>query len=378
MFGRLSFGSVRGIPITASGSWLLVLFVLIWFVGNHLAEIASLSSTTSVLLGALAVLLFFASVVAHELGHAFAAQRTGLKVEGIELWMFGGFARLGGSPTRPRQQLGIALAGPAITLVVAVILLGGAALLDPSGFSSALEGERTAPLTAVAVLVGSLNAVMLVLNLLPVYPLDGGVVARALVWQITGDQHRATRMAARGGLGVGLVLVALGSALLFSGGNRADGLALALLGWLVMLTARGSLDVASRQERLDQVTVGAIANPSIGEVDGHHTVLEATDNGGPPGPWVVVRREGHPPALVSASAMEEALAKGQPALTLAELVDDVGDRTIPSDTPLRTAVTDERLRDGSPLLVLSGAGDALGVITSAGLRDAVLLAARGR
>lgn len=378
MFGRLSFGSVRGIPITASGSWLLVLFVLIWFVGNHLAEITDVSQTASVLLGAGTVLLFFSSVVAHELGHAFTARRTGLRVDGIELWMFGGFARLGSSPTRPRQQLAIALAGPAVTLLVALVMLGATALLDPSGFSAALDGERTAPLTAIAVLVGSLNAVMLLLNLLPVYPLDGGVVARAIVWQITGDQHRATRMAARGGMAVGFLLVGVGSALLFSGGNQADGLALALLGWLVMLTARGSMDVANRQERLDQVTVGAIASPAIGEVDGHHTVLEATDNGGPPGPWVVVRRPGHPPALVSASAMDEALGKGQPALTLGELVEDVGDRTIASDTPLRAAVTDERLRDGSPLLVVNGSGDPLGIITSTVLRDAVMLAARGR
>ncbi len=160
--------------------------------------------------------------------------------------------------------------------------------------------------------------------------------------------------------------------------DSADGISLGLLGWLVSLAARGSLDVAERQERLDKVTVGTIASPAIGAVDGHHTVLDATDHGGPPGSWVVVRRPEHGPALVSAAAMDDALAKGQPALTLSELAEDVGDRTVSSDTPLRTVAADARLRDGGPLLVLAADGHPLGVVTGASIRDAVISAARGR
>jgi hypothetical protein len=93
---------------------------------------------------------------------------------------------------------------------------------------------------------------------------------------------------------------------------------------------------------------------------------------------VVVRLDGRPAALVSAAAMDEALAKGQPALTLAELAEDVGDRTVSSDTPLREVAVDPRLRDGGPLLVLAGDGHALGVVTGTAIRDAVVSAARGR
>lgn len=378
MFGRLSFGSVRGIPITASGSWLFVVFVLIWFTGNHLLQITSVSQTASVLLGALTVMLFFASVVAHELGHAFAAQRAGLRVEGIELWMFGGFARLSEAPRTPGEQFKIAAAGPLVTLLLTVVLLGGVALADGAGLDAAAQGDRTDAFTAITVLIGMLNGAMLLLNLLPAYPLDGGVIARAIAWRITGDPHRATRVAARAGFGIGLALVAGGTALLIFSTDDADGFSLALLGWLVSLAARGSLDVAERQERLDRVTVGAIASPSIGAVAGHHTVLEATDHGGPPGTWVVVRVEGRPPALVSAAAMEEALAKGQPALTLAELAEDLGDRTVESDTSLREVALDPRLRDGGPLLVLATDGHALGVVTGNTIRNAVVSAARGR
>lgn len=380
MFGRLNFGRVRGIPITASGSWLIVVFVLIWFVGNHLFEIADVSRTSSVLLAAVTVLLFFGSVIAHELGHAFAALRAGLKVEGIELWMFGGFARLREAPRTPGEQFKIAVAGPLVTLVLAVLFLGGVALVDPDGISAAANQERSDPLVAIAVLIGVLNLAVLVLNLLPAYPLDGGVIARAIAWKITGDQHRATRYAATAGLVIGGALVTGGVfLLLIDNDSQADGFSLALLGWLVTIAARGSLDSAKRQERLDRVTVGAIADPTVSAVEGHHTVLSATDNGGPPGAWVVVRMpDDRPPALLSASAIEEALAKGQPALKLAELASEVDDRTIDGDTSLRDLAIDPRLRDGGPLLAIGTEGQALGIVTSSMLRQAVVVAARSR
>lgn len=378
MFGRLSFGSIRGIPITASGSWLVVVFVLTWVLGNHLADITTASQTSATLLAALTVLLFFASVIAHELGHAFAALRAGLKVDGIELWMFGGFARLREAPRTPGEQFRIAAAGPLVTLVLAAIFLGATLAIDASSFGAVTDGDRTDPWLSVTGLLGLLNLAVLVLNLLPAYPLDGGVIARAIAWRITGDPHKATRWAATAGLAIGGALVGGGVFILLTTDAQADGFSIALLGWLVSIAARGSLDSARRQERLDLVTVGAIADPTVSAVDGHHTVLRATDDGGPPGKWVVVRRPDGPPALLSTEAIDEAMAKGQPALTLAELADDVADRTVPGDTSLRDAAVDPRLRDGGPLLALSTDGEPLGIVTGNTLRQAVVLAARGR
>lgn len=378
MFGRLSFGSVRGIPISASGSWLVVVFVLIWFLGDHLAEITTASQVGATLLAAATVLLFFASVIAHELGHAFAALRAGLKVEGIELWMFGGFARLRDAPRTPGEQFKIAVAGPLVSLFLAVVLLGTALAVDPTGLSDVADGERTEPWLAVVTWIGALNLAVLLLNLLPAYPLDGGVIARSIAWKVTGDPHKATRWAATAGLAIGGALVAVGVFILITTDAQADGFSIALLGWLVTIAARGSLDSARRQERLDLVTVGAIADPSVSAVEGHHSVLRATDDGGPPGQWVVVRREGAAPALLATAAIDEAMAKGQPALTLAELADEVGDRTISGDTSLREVAVDPRLRDGGPLLALSTEGEPLGIVTGNTLRQAVVVAARGR
>lgn len=378
MFRRLSFGSIRGIPITASGSWLVVVFVLTWVLGDHLADITTASQTAATLFAALTVLLFFASVVAHELGHAFVALRSGLKVDGIELWMFGGFARLRDAPRTPGEQFKIAAAGPLVTLVLTAVLLGVNFAANDASFDALRGNGRIDPWLAMTGYLGILNLAVLILNLLPAYPLDGGVLARAIAWKITGDPHKATRWAATAGLVIGGALVGAGVFLLLTTEAQADGFAIALLGWLVSIAARGSLDSARRQERLDLVTVGAIADPTVSAVDGHHTILRATDDGGPPGKWVVVRRPDGPPALLSTAAIDEAMAKGQPALTLAELADEVADRTVPGDTSLRDAAVDPRLRDGGPLLALSSDGEPLGIVTGNSLRQAVVLAARGR
>jgi Zn-dependent protease len=330
-----------------------------------------------VLLAALTVLLFFGSIIAHELGHAFAAMRAGLSVEGIELWMFGGFARMREAPRSPGEQFRIAIAGPIVTLVLTVLLLGGVAIFHAGGLTDAFEQDSTSPAVAIALLIGTLNFAVLVLNVLPAYPLDGGMIARAIAWRITGDPHRATRYAAMAGMGIGGALIGGGLVLLYTDDSQADGFSIALLGWLVTMAARGSMDSARRQERLDGVTAGAIADPSVSAVDGRHTVLSATDRGGPPGSWVVVRQEEGPPMLLSAAAISEALSKGQPALTLAELAAEGDDRTIDGDTSLRELAIDPRLRDGA-LLAIGTEGQPLGLVTSNALRLAVVASTAGR
>lgn len=378
MFGRLSFGTVRGIPVSASGSWLLVVFVLTWLASDHFQEITTLGPTGSVLLAAFAVTLFFGSVIAHELGHAVAAQRSGIIVRGIELWMFGGVAHLGEAPRTPREELRIAAAGPFVTFLLAVLLLGGGLLADPSGISDAAAGETASPVLAVIALIGALNVVVLLLNLLPAYPLDGGVIAHAIAWRVTGDRHGATRLAGTAGQVIGYLLLIGGIGLAWTTDAMADGFSIALLGFLITVAARASVINASAQQRLDRVTVGAIADPSVAAVDGTHTILEATDRGGPPGTWVVVRRDGRPAALLPAGAIDEALAKGQPALTLGELADEEPDRTIDSDAPLRELTTDRRLSGGGALLAVTADGTPLGIVTASSVAQAVALAARGR
>ena len=153
-------------------------------------------------LGLLSALLLFASILLHELGHALVARRNGVEIEEIDLWLLGGVARMAGYPKTAGAELRFAIAGPAVTLAIAAALRGGRAWRCPASAPAALR--------AVVEYQAFVNLAILVFNLLPAFPLDGGRVARALIWGRIGDVDRATGIAASIGRGFGFGMIALG------------------------------------------------------------------------------------------------------------------------------------------------------------------------
>lgn len=194
--------TIAGIPITISVWWLAVVAVLTWSLGDSWfpEAVPGIAPVAAYALGLASALLLFASIVVHELGHALVARRRGIAVEEIELWLLGGVSKLHGEAHRPGDELRYALAGPAVTAAVVTVtalllwLLGG----DRSVLGAVLEYQLI------------VNALVLVFNLLPAFPLDGGRVLRALLWRHWRDRRRATAAAAAVGRGFGVALIALG------------------------------------------------------------------------------------------------------------------------------------------------------------------------
>ena len=152
-------------------------------------------------LGLLSALLLFASILLHELGHSLVARRNGVEIEEIDLWLLGGVARMAGYPKTAGAELRFAIAGPAVTLVIAAVFVRDRA---------ALPGSLPAALRAIVEYQAFVNLAILAFNLLPAFPLDGGRVARALIWGRIGDIERATEIAASIGRGFGYAMIALG------------------------------------------------------------------------------------------------------------------------------------------------------------------------
>jgi Zn-dependent protease len=167
----------------------------------------------------------FAGILLHELGHAVIARRHGVEIEEIDLWLLGGVARMAGEPRAAGDELRFALAGPAVT----------AALLAGFGTLRLLIGGAPAALRAFVDYQVYVSAAILVFNLLPAFPLDGGRVVRALLWRRLGDHEQATALAAISGRVFGFVLVALGIASFASG--AVGGLWLALVGGFIIVAA---------------------------------------------------------------------------------------------------------------------------------------------
>ena len=205
---------VFGIRVGVNYSWFLVLFLVIFILWDSLNATLDASETTVYVVAVVTAVTFFASILLHEFGHALAARREGIEVAGIDLFLFGGVMKMSRDTDSPGAEFRVAAAGPAVTL--AIIVLATAAALALAGGSSfydaaRLSGDPSAtPVEVVISLVVSMNVVLLLFNLVPAFPLDGGRIARAVAWKLTGDRNRATRLAARVGIGFGWLLVALG------------------------------------------------------------------------------------------------------------------------------------------------------------------------
>jgi Zn-dependent protease/CBS domain-containing protein len=237
MFGnRIRLFRVAGIQISADWSWFIVLALVTWSLSNTFpteeAGVPGLSPPTYWLMGLVGALLLFASIVLHELGHALTAQRLGVPIRGITLFIFGGVAEMSDEPPTAKAEFLVAIAGPVVSVVLGVGVLGLAAAGGVAGWP--------APVVAVATIVGTINLVLVVFNMIPAFPLDGGRVLRSALWQWKGNLRWATKVSSRIGSFLGLALIGLGVAMAIGTGELVSGMWFALIGLFVRSAARMS------------------------------------------------------------------------------------------------------------------------------------------
>jgi len=291
MSGDLYLGKILGIPFRLHWSWFLAVFLIVWTlsVGFFPMTLPEYHGDRTLFwgLGLAAALGLFLSVILHEMGHAVVARRFGIDVRGIRLFVFGGIAELGSDPKKPRQEILIALAGPAVTLVLivlfglglsAVVSLGGIGL-RADGAVIRLEGGSLIEAGSAALLgyLAYINALLLIFNLIPAFPLDGGRVLRGIVWAVTGSYLNATRTAAAVGIGFSYVLFIVG--LLASiGGNLMGGLWFFFLGMFLQNAAQSSIAYAQLQQLIGGVKVADVMMRNPICVEGRCSLREVIDN----------------------------------------------------------------------------------------------------
>lgn len=220
-------GRIAGIRIGINWSWLVVFALIVWSLATAIFpdQNPGLSDGTYTAMALVAAVVFFASLTAHELGHALQARRDGMEIEGITLWLFGGVARFKGMFPSAGAEFRIAVAGPAVSLVLGVAFFLASRL---SGLPEAVDG--------VLFWLGTINLILLVFNLLPALPLDGGRVLRSVIWWLRGDFASATRISASIGRGFGFAFIAGGIGMTIFA-NAVSGLWLAFIGWFLLTAA---------------------------------------------------------------------------------------------------------------------------------------------
>jgi Zn-dependent protease/CBS domain-containing protein len=223
MNSSVELGRIFGIRIGINWSWLVVFALITWSLAADLEDrYDAVSTGEAVALSVGAAVLFFASLLAHELGHALQARREGMEIEGITLWLFGGVAKFRGMFPSAGAEFRIAIAGPFVTLVIGVVFAGVAWLADLPG-----------PIDGLVGWLGVVNLMLLAFNLLPALPLDGGRVLRAALWGARRDFASATRIAALVGRGFGFLFIGLG-VVAFIVSGAISGAWLAFIGWFLL------------------------------------------------------------------------------------------------------------------------------------------------
>jgi len=237
---------VRGIPLRIHPTWFLILLAAtLAFERHYRLILATTLPQGGLWLVALATaLLLFVSVVLHELGHALVALGQGVKVRSITLFLLGGVASVERECPTALGALAVALAGPLVSLALAVALLVG---VHPASHQSVVLGE-------VFKQLGVLNLVLALFNLLPGLPLDGGLVVKALVWQVTGSRRRGLLVANACGRFLSFLALGLGAMLLLRGGG-ISGAWMMLLGWFGLGAARNQSQVLQVQQALRDIQV---------------------------------------------------------------------------------------------------------------------------
>jgi Zn-dependent protease/CBS domain-containing protein len=262
--GSVQIVRVFGIPVFVHFSWFIVFGLIAWTLatGYFPQRYPNLPVTSYWAKGLLASLLFFVSILLHELGHSVVALKSGIAIRSITLFIFGGVARLERDPPDGRTEFRMAAAGPAVSIVLAGLFLGAGALARPGG-----------TVWAVARYLAVINVVVAAFNLVPAFPLDGGRLLRGVLWKSMG-KARATRVAARAGTLFAYFLMASGVISMLRGAG-ISGMWYVLIGWFLKDASAGAYQSARVDEALRGVTAGDAMVKDVATLPSEISLAEA-------------------------------------------------------------------------------------------------------
>jgi Zn-dependent protease/sulfur carrier protein ThiS len=379
MARRTNFQLARifGIRIGVSASWFVVLFLLIYYLSEYFHTLLHGSQSTAYAVAVAGALGYFASLVLHELGHALVARRLGIPIAGIDLWFFGGLSHMRREPASAGEEFKVAAAGPLVTLVLFGLCLGVGTLLASSGSFShvaQLDSEEVVATPALALVgwLGFINAALFVFNIIPAFPLDGGRIARAILWRLSGDRNGATLATGRSGQVFALVLGLLG--ILELTRESFLGLVTLLLAFMLYQAAGAAVVQGALGRRIENVTVADIMDREPVTIAADLTLLDAHEQFflRYRWPWfAVVDSTRHFLGVVRQQRVESEIAAGRPALPVADVLEQDLPVRVGEQTPLESLLRSEGISRLGAMVAVDSDGVLQGVVTLAQVRQAL-------
>ncbi len=374
--GSIQLARIFGIRIGVSVSWFVVLALLIVFLSQYFHEVLGGSSSTAYVVAVGGALGYFASLILHELGHALASRRLGIPILGIDLWFFGGMARPAREPETAGEEFKISAAGPAATFAVLLVCAVAIVLISSGGhFTDAVlkkEHFTTTPVLALLGWLAFINAALLIFNLVPAFPLDGGRIARAAIWWRTGDRHRGTRITGRAGQAFAMVLGLAGLLLMVMGDGF--GLFTLVLGLILYQASGGAVTQGALGQRIQSVKVADIMDREPPTMFAELKLLDAQEQFFQQyrRPWfAVVDHARHFLGVVRSERIDQEIAAGRPALEVGEVLEQDLPVRIDEQEPLESLLKSEGLGRLGGMVAVDANGVLQGVVTVAQIRQAL-------
>lgn len=358
----LRIGRLFGIDICLDASVIIIFALVVWILGGHVFPSWHPDWSTGLcwLTGLAAGLLFFLSLLLHELAHSVVARYHGIAVPRITLFMFGGMSEMQEEPTSPNTEFWVAIVGPAMSLFLGFLFTGLANGLAPPEFAELLLEDQEAALASLGPVptllfwLGPVNFLLAIFNLVPGFPLDGGRVLRAALWWGTGSLEKATRWAASGGRVFGWFLMILGALQVLSGAFQ--GLWLVLIGWFLTSAATASYSQLMMRRTLQGQRVGDVMRTHFEYVDAGMSVEEFVDDyllKSNQRLWPVTE-DGELAGFASLEIIQDLAAGERESYRLRDIMQtNIEERTVDADADAMKALEGLSLRD-TPMAVIRG------------------------
>lgn len=352
MRSSIRLGRLFGIEVGLHYSWFIIALLITMSLGSQFqATHKDWGSNVIWALSILTALLFFVTLLAHEMSHALVARTRGLTTKAITLFALGGVAQIEKEPEDAKTEFLVGIVGPLSSAVIGVVSLGVAWAL---GWRMGAAPET--PLHAMFVWLGYINLSLAAFNMIPGYPLDGGRILRSILWLTSGDAVRATQRAATVGKAIALLFIAFGI-FRFFGGAGFGGLWIAFIGWFLLQAAAASYSSVALTEGLKGVKVSDIMTSDCETLDGNMNVEQFVEN------YLLrsgrrcfmVQQNGEVTGLVTPHEIKELERPRWPYMTLADVMRPLDElHTVTPATPVMEALETMGRDDVNQLPVVSG------------------------
>ena len=273
MDASIRLGRIYGIEIGLHYSWLIIAVLIVLSLSSYFGQAhPNWSSVTIWLMAVFSALFFFLAIVIHELSHAAVARSKNLPVRSITLFALGGVAQIEKESPDAKTEFWIGIVGPITSALIGAVCLGIAYVLGWTAMS-----EADTPVMAMLVWLGYINLALAVFNMIPGFPMDGGRVLRGIIWAVTGDGPRSTRIASVSGQVMAFLFIILGLFLFFSGAGFG-GLWIAFIGWFLLNAAKATYAQVEITEGLRGISVGDLMSRECPEVDRYENLQTVVDD----------------------------------------------------------------------------------------------------